>query len=273
MNLKQLINKSVYGTIGYISSQDDLDLLESYILYNLPVLKEFKNVVVATNYGVSDWHDLQKQRKTNFELWRKYFPECILIDSKINRGHNFGTADLDDAIFDYCKENNIEWLCKSANDIILQESILDKEIEEADFYYLNGIGYGGASWYDFNPDRIVNEYLVNYFYPQTNFYFINVSKTDYLNDKEHVNEIYNKIQNIPDYNGKAWEYGFRSCETLLKECVKRNNLFKYHLVSQEKYRILSTIIQQYIIYDSSHKNIMIEGICHFSYPDQKIIKI
>ena len=75
MNLKQLINKSIYGTIGYISSQDDLDTLESYILYNLPVLKEFKQIVIATNYGISDWHDLQKQRKKNFELWRKYFPE------------------------------------------------------------------------------------------------------------------------------------------------------------------------------------------------------
>jgi hypothetical protein len=39
MNLKQLINKSVYGVVGYISSQNDLDLLEQYILYNLPVLK------------------------------------------------------------------------------------------------------------------------------------------------------------------------------------------------------------------------------------------
>ena len=44
MNLKQIINKSVYGTIGYVSSQDDLDLLEHYILNNLKVLKEFKQI-------------------------------------------------------------------------------------------------------------------------------------------------------------------------------------------------------------------------------------
>ena len=51
MLLKELINKSVYGTIGYLSSQEDLETLEQYILYNLPVLKEFKQIVVATNYG------------------------------------------------------------------------------------------------------------------------------------------------------------------------------------------------------------------------------
>ena len=35
MLLKELINKSVYGTIGYISSESDVEALESYLLYNL----------------------------------------------------------------------------------------------------------------------------------------------------------------------------------------------------------------------------------------------
>jgi hypothetical protein len=174
MNLKQLINKSIYGTIGYISSQDDLDLLEQHIVYNLPVLKEFKQIVVTTNYSKPN-----SNRVENEKIWKKYFPDCIMMHSNVNRGHNFGTADLDNMLFDFCKENNIEWLCKSVNDVILQESILNKEIEEADFYYLNGIGYGGMVQYGFDFDKIINED----FYPQTNFYFINVSKTDYLNDK------------------------------------------------------------------------------------------
>jgi hypothetical protein len=262
MNLKQLINKSVYGTIGYISSQDDINLLESYILYNLPVLKEFKNIIVSTNY----LNNLQEQ---NTQLWKKYFPNCIILDSKINRGHNFGTADLDDIIFDYCKENNIEWLCKSSNDIILQEEILNKEIEEADFYYLNGIGFGGMIKYNFNFDTIIEED----FYPQTNFYFINVSKTNYLNDKKHIDEIYNKVQNISDYNGKAWEYGFKSCEGLLRECVEKNNFLKYHLVPLKKYIILLQLIKDNNIHDPSHKNIMIEGICHFHYNNKQILQI
>lgn len=266
MNLKQLINKSVYGTIGYISSQNDLDLLEQYILYNLPVLKEFKKIVVATNYKDSSNTNLILK---NNKLWESYFPNCSYINSPTNRGHNFGTADLDNLIFGYCKLYNIEWLCKSANDIILQESILNKEIEEADFYYLNGIGYGGMTQYNFDFDKIIEQD----FYPQTNFYFINVSKIDYLNDKEHINEIYNKVQNIPNYNNKAWEYGFKSCEGLLKECIEKNNLSKYHLISQEKYLILLKLIKDNFIHDPSHKNIMIEGICHYQNNNQPIIEI
>ena len=98
MDLKQLINKSVYGTIGYISSQDDIELLEQYILYNLPVLIEFKKIVVATNYKEFDLQLINR----HIDMWEKYFPTCYLIDSKLNRGHNFGTADLDNILFDWC---------------------------------------------------------------------------------------------------------------------------------------------------------------------------
>jgi hypothetical protein len=264
MVLQSLINKSIYGTIGYISSQNDLDLLEQYIIYNLPILKEYKQIIVATNYK-----NYPEYVEENTQLWRKYFSECILLDNNKNRGPAFGTADLDDLIFDYCKENNIEWLCKSANDIILQLSILEKEIKEADFYYLNGIGYGGMIKYDFNFDKIIEQD----FYPQTNFYFINVLKCDYLNDKNHIDEIYNKIKIISDYNGKAWEYGFRSCEGLLSECVNRNKLSKYHLLSLQKYLTLLNLIQHYKIHDPSHKNIMIDGICHFQHSNNEIIQI
>lgn len=263
MNLKNIFNKSVYGTIGYISSLDDINTLEQYILYNLDILKEFKNIIISTNYSNTEFIENNKQ------IWRKYFPECILLDSLINRGHTFGTADLDDMIFDYCKRNNIEWLCKSANDIILEKEILEKEVSDADFYYLNGIGYGGMIKYQFNFEEIINKD----FYPQTNFYIINVSKCDYLNDKEHINLLYHHIKHIDDYNGKAWEYGLKSCEQLLRECIERNKLKVYHLIPYKKYIKLLEIIRNEHIHDCSHKNIMIEGICHFQFNNKKVISI
>lgn len=263
MLLKELINKSWYGTIGYVAKEEDLEVLEQYIMFNLPVLQEYQNIIVATNYGA----DLQQR---NTEVWKKYFPQAIIIDNPVNRGHNHGYTDLDNLVFDYCKQNNIEWLCKSANDVIFEESILNKEVGEADFYYMNGIGYGGMFNYDFDLDRIAKED----FYPQTNFYFINVFKTDYLNDKVYLDETYNKIQTLPEYNGRIWEYFERwSCEDFLKNCIVRNNLIKEHLISEEKYRILLQTVLTNRIHDSSHKQLMIESVCHFPYPDQPIIKI
>jgi len=123
--------------------------------------------------------------------------------------------------------------------------------------------------YNFNIDKIVKED----FYPQTNFYFINTLKCDYLNDQKHVDEIYNKVKSLSDYNGKAWEYGFRGCEALLGECVERNGLSKEHLIQEDNYLKLIDSVIQYQIHDPSHKNIMIEGVCHFHFPDQQILEI
>ena len=265
MLLKELINKSYYGTIGYIAKEEDLEVLEQYILYNLPVLQEHIGIIVATNYG----EDLQQ---ANADLWKKYFPEVVILDLKVNRGPNFGYCDLDDMLFDYCKDNNIEWLCKSANDIIIQESILDKKIKEADFYYTTSVGYSAL----FEPYTITVNKVYNtaeYFYPQTNYYFINVSKVDYLNDKQHVDEIYNKVQEIEGYDGRAWEYGFKSCEVLLKESVERNKLSYFNLIVPEKFTILLNTIKQYQIHDPSHKNIMLDGICHYPYINEQVIEI
>ena len=142
--IRQLANKSVYGTIGYIGSENDLELLEQYILFNLYVLKEFKQIIVATNYSDLSLID------NNSKLWRKYFPECVLIDNSKNRGPAFGTADLDNLVFNYCVDNKIEWLFKSSNDVIIKDSFLDKKVPEADFYYLIGISYEDLYLYNFN---------------------------------------------------------------------------------------------------------------------------
>jgi hypothetical protein len=264
MILKNLINKSVYGTTGYINSVNDLEKIEQYIIYNLPVLKEFKQILVATNYNNLD------DKNSNKFLWKRYFPDCVLIDLDVNRGRNFGTTDLDNALFDYCKSNKIQWLCKSDNDVILNSQILDKEIEEADFYYINSIGYGGLVKYNFDYGKAINDD----FYPQTWLYFIDTYKTDYINDKEYIDQTYEQIKSIPNYNNKIWEYidGW-SCETFLRKCIERNNLTKYHLVPLEKYSILLQLVEKYQIHDCSYKNIMIDGMCHLQFPKQQIISI
>ena len=261
MFIKELVNKSVYGTIGYISSQEDINTLEQYVIYNLHILREYKQIIVATNWKQLDLNLINR----HIDMWERYFPNIILIDSEVNRGHNHGYADLDNLIINYCKENNIDWLCKSANDTILIDSFFEKEIPEADFYYLNGVGYGGMIPFNFDFDKIIEEA----FYPQTNFYFINVSKIDYLNDKKYLDDTYNYVLGISNYSGKIWEYIKEwSCENFLKKCTERNNLSVHHLIPLDKYLILLDHIKRGVLHDSSHKNILIEGICHMHYKEQ-----
>ena len=260
MLLKELINKSWYGSIGYINNNSDIELLGSYLLHNQLVLDEFEGHIFAFTYNELNEEYLENTIST-------LYPDAIIIYLDKNRGHNFGTADLDNVVFDICKDLKVEWLCKASNDIILQPEVLGIPIQEADFYYMNGIGFGGMVKYDFNNERIINED----FYPQTNFYFINVSKTDYLTDKEYINETYEHIQSVENYNGKIWEYIQNwSCEHFLVQCVERNNLLKYHLTPQKTYIKLLELVKQNQIHDCSHKNIMIEGICHYQHPNNPI---
>ena len=239
MLLKELINKSWYGSIGFINNDSDIELLGSYLLHNQLVLDEFEGHIFAFTYNELNEEYLEKTISS-------LYPNAIIIYLDENRGHNFGTADLDNVVFDICKDLKVEWLCKASNDIILQPDILGIPIEEADFYYMEGIGYGGMENWNFDFNKIQNEY----FYPQTNFYFINVSKTDYLTDKNYIDETYNQIQSIENYNGKIWEHiQDWSCEYFLVDCVKRNNLSKYHLIPQETYIKLLELIKQNQIHD------------------------
>jgi hypothetical protein len=265
MKLKEIIIKSHYASVGYIESQEDINKLEQYIVYNLDILKLFKGVIFSTTYK----EDNPLLIKSVNNTWRKYFPHSISIYTGISRGHSFGACDNDDAVFNYCKKNNIDWMCKSANDILLNSDILDIEVEDADFYYLNGIGFGGMVKYEFNIDKIVNED----FYPQTNFYFINIQSTNFLNDRDHIEEIYSKILNIHNYSDRPWEYGFRSCEGLLSDCITRNNLKKFHIVDINTYKKLLTLIIEHNIHDPSHKNILLNGICHYHFNNQDVIEI
>ena len=264
MTIKQLANSSIYGTIGHIGTKEDVDFLEKhYVTYNLPVLKEFGHILVATNFDNLEVIPYLEV------MWRKYFNNCTFLHSTVNRGHGIGTADLDDAIFDLCKENQVEWLCKSSNDMIFRKGILEKKVGNADFYYFNGIGYTGVHNYNFDLYKIMEED----FYPQTTFYFINVSKTDYLNDRVHVDETYDKVKADSSFSGKLIDYGFRTNEMLLSECVNRNNLVKENLLPKEKYFKLLNIIKDFRIADCSHKSIMLENVCHVQWLAQPIIEI
>ena len=256
MTFKEVMERSAYGTIGYIADPGDLQVLERHIVHNLPLLRRFTQVIVATNYGGASPHELATG---NREVWRRYFPDCAMLDSRHNRGHSIGTSDLDNLVFDHCKANGIGWLCKGANDVLLSAPVLDIEIQAADFYYLNAISYSAMRPHDFDLARIGT----HLFYPQTSFYAIDVSKTDFLIDKEFLDRSYAIVNRIPDYNGRIWEHIPRwSCELLLRKCVLRNGLTRCHLMDDAQFSRLLSVVQERGIEDCSHKNLTINGICH-----------
>jgi len=263
MILETLIDKSVYAMTNFVNSIEKVDVMERYLVHNLPILKRFNGVIIATNYT-----DL-KFREYNEKMWRRYFPNCILIDLDKNRGHQIGCTDLDNAIINHCKSKNIKWVCKSASDIIITDSLLTTMVDDdSDFYYINGIGYTGIVEYKVDYNKI----MLEVFYPQTNFYFLDVSKIDKLIPQTELEYAYNIANTTVGYTGNIQNYieNF-CCEQILARCVVRNKLKKSHILNDILYKELLEMIYQYHICDPSFKNIMLRGICHYHYTDKEII--
>jgi len=263
----ELINKSYVGIVEHISSDSKLEDLEQYIKSNKPMFDKFKGVIVASNYA----YDVHIER--THKLWREYFPNANFVDLDANRGHTFGTLDLDGAIFDFCKANDIDWLCKLNDDMLLLAECgwEDGDVpDDADFCYYNGIGFGGMPKYDFDIDRIVKED----FYPQTTAYFINTTKLPELHSKDEVNEVYDYVQSLENYNGKVWEHkeGF-TCEDLLKRSVLENELVLHHLTKPDTYIRLLEFVKANNIHDCSHKQLIIDGVLHYQHVGQQCIQI
>ncbi len=256
MRFGEIVGRSVYGTTGLLAVEADLEALEAAIVHNLPVLREFSQVLVATNYAGTRRDALSE---SNARLWRTFFPDVVLIDSTLNRGHSIGTSDLDNALFDSSKSSGVSWLCKSANDMLLEVSLLDIEVTEAQFYYLNAVSFSALRQHDFDLATFGDGFL----YPQTTFYAIDIDASDYLVDKEFLDRSWRIVQRIPDYSGRIWEYIPRwSCENLLRRCVLRNGLTTSHLMSNEQWQQVMRVVVDQQIEDCSFKGLRINGICH-----------
>ena len=271
IKLGDLLSECTYGTVAYIDSEDKVDLLEKYILKNLPILEKFKNFVISTNYPENDDKNNKKLQEKWEKAWDNHLPKLSkhFIHSGKNRGHHFGTADLDDNIIDYCQNNKIKWLCKTSCDTITELSILDKLVPESDLYYMNGLGMANLTHYRkgtvLDYERIVDED----FFPQTNFYILNISKIDYIYDFNTIDFHYEEYMSGKQSNiFVGW-----NCEDFLKQCVTRNKLTKFHLIDDETYYKLINYLWDYKVHDPSHKNIMLDGICHFHDPFSNIITI
>lgn len=270
IKLKNILDNSAYAIIGSANTNDDLELIERFLIYNRDFIKQFKYKIIAQNGSLS---------KESNEIWIKHFGECIFINLPVNRGKvlgTYGVMDLDNSIFEYTLQHKdqIKWVWKFSNDIIINSNIFDLDVEEADFYFLNNIGYSGVQ--KWGGVENLTDILMRYetYYPQTFFYIIK-NDIDYLSDMNLINKMYEL--NLKTPNKQPWELGIEfSCEKLLLDCVERNKLRKHQLLDKETLNKLINLIYMYKIADGSHKNILLTKLgnfCHFQNIDKPVISI
>lgn len=278
MKLNNIVNKSSFCSVGCIAKKEDIESLESYILYNKNVISEFPQIICAhTKVDSVSNEDFEKYNS----LWTKHFGlDKTTVISKPNRGHTFGSIYLDKTVISKSKELGFEWCWKSANDILLNKNIFDVDMRDGSFFYLQGHGITGMNTYhngivDHAVESFSEENYEHYF-PQTNFYITNI-KTDDLINSDKFDELYNKCISDSEYkiNKIQTEYKYALAELVLRDFSWRNNLKLRHLIGKNSYRQLINVIMDYRIADSSHKNIFFTecGICHFHFQNESVIEI
>lgn len=277
MKLENVVDKSAYCSIGCITKPSDIDNLKSYLLYNKPVISRFPKIVIS----VTKTDNITPTEMSCYvNVWEEIFGNKVLVETRNNFGHTFGFTDLDKSVLKKCKGLGVEYVWKSTNDVLIDKSIFDFEMDDCNFFYMQGHGITGMqSYYKLDVNLAVNTFSDNgyeQFFPQTNF-FITTTNTDDLIEDSVFDQKYQKCISDPDYkNNKGQiEYKYLLCESVLREFVERNKLKCKHLLSKESYRQLLNVIIQYRIADSSHKNIYFKecGVCHYHYLNEDVIEI
>lgn len=277
LKLKSILDTSCYSSAGTISSEADIELAEGYIAYNKDFINSFPYIVTSNN-KMSNVDDSLLAKYNS--LWKDYFGDKVVnLPAKENKGHTFGIFDVENAILDYTLQhkNKIKWVWKFAFDIVCNIEIFEQEVEEADLYYINNIGFQYLIDNKFDIDECVKKIVSKeYFYPQTPYYIIK-NDIDELNDSKKYNEYYNSFIQRPNKDVKPWELiNGCDCESFLKECINRNNLKTYNLLHESESRELLNFILRNKISDGSLKNIMFKrlgNLCHFQYPDKEVTLI
>lgn len=256
MEFGDVVTHGVFGATGFVAGEADLAAIEQTIQHNMAVLSRFAQVVVATNYASGRSDELMRR---NRQVWRRWLPDCVLIDSAHNRGHSIGTADLENLLFEHTRSSGLRWLCKSANDILLWPEVMHIQVPDAGFYFMNAVSFDAIRQRGFD----LRGFTDGFFYPQTTFYAIDTSLTDYLYDQATLDQAWETVTAIPGYNGRIWEHlpGW-SCELLMRECVVRNGLARSPLMTDAQWRYVVDLVIDQRIHDCSFKALRINGICH-----------
>ncbi len=277
MKLSLIVDKSAYCSIGCITKESDLDTLEEYLLYNFPVISKFPKIIVSHTKTDNISNELELEYKN---IWIKTFGnEKCSVNLRPNFGHTFGFVDLDNSVLKKSKEMGFDYTWKSTNDVLITDQIFDVEMDDSNFFYLQGHGIAGIkNYYNMDLDLAINSFSdIGYknLFPQTNF-FITTNKTTDLIEQEYFDEQYNKFITDPDYNkNSSLEYKYMMAEIILRDFMYKNNLKSKHLISKNSYKNLINAIVQYNIVDSSHKNVFFTecGVCHYHFKNESVIEL
>lgn len=284
MKLKELIPNSCFCIIATVDNESSLEKAELFIGANQEVIEQFPYIFLSINYLPEVSLDLVDRYTNLYSDTFTFASNNIEITRSIsfnvcptNRGHMFGTIDLDESCLAEVKKIGFKYMWKINDDMLITPEILDKSVIPGDFYYVPGFSYETLCKTEFIDNFIAN-YERSFYTPQSTFFILDVSKVDTLyGDVDTRKKIWEEGK-INNTNLRPWEVpqpdGIKfGLEDMLGYTTK--DLYTRNLLSSESFNALVNHVGFYKEGDPSHKNIMLKeiGVCHYHYWKDKIFKI
>lgn len=272
--LNDISQNSIFTSIGTLLNNDNLSLFHSYLTFNKPFIEKFPKVIYAFN-GDKDII------VSASETIKKLNTDASVIMTE-NLGHTFGTFLLDNAIFEESSKYQYEYVWKFSNDVIIDTPILEYSIPDADFYYINNIGYISLDLINeperpkYSKDSLAKAVMdQTYFYPQTNYYVIK-NKINFYPDIETIYRLKQQYDFIKEQqpNIHPW-HAIHECdsENMLKKTIIDNSLSTHHLLDEQDIKLIIDYVDETKNYDGSHKNVLytkLGNLCHLHYPQHPV---
>lgn len=264
MKLRDIIKDSIFATIGTVTDHQGLYNAEEVWLHNKPVTDLFDLQTLQYNSAYEVPTYIVQSYGAKF-LGHSFKNTVKNLHLK-NRGHMFGTIDLDEACLSEAKDECFKYLWKCTSDFLVGPAILDVEVpEDFDFAYLPGFS---LETLEQASGRTENYEKFN-FVPQTNFFIIKVDAVDnlYGNDIEEKKAQYEAVKKLHPHI-KPWDMQFSdgvkfACEDHLARTTA--NLKKHCLLSPVTLNNLIDFVRVNKVADPSHKNIYFTQtqLCHY----------
>lgn len=264
MKLRDIIEDSLFASIGTMSGEESLNNAEQVWLHNKAVTELFDRQTLQYN-SVEEVPSYIVHRYGNKFIYHSPNNTFKKLYVK-NRGHMFGTIDLDEACLEQAKLASVKYLWKCTSDFLVGPAILDVEVpEDFDFAYLPGFS---LETLEQASDR-TEDYEQFKFVPQTNFFIIRVDAVDslYGSDIEDKKAQYEEVKKLHPHI-KPWDMQFSdgikfACEDHLARTTA--NLKNHCLLSPITLNNLIDFVRINKVADPSHKNIYFTQtqLCHY----------
>lgn len=273
MVIKDLLKETTAMVCGRIDSKENtVEKMYGIMKYNKDVIEQCSYVVLVLNRS-SDVSESDMSEIYNF--YKQEFENVFILQPHpIGMGNQIGHVCLDKTGYLFSKNNLCtKYTMKISGDVLVEKRIMDVEINDADFYFIPGVGLNEAigKWPEMVQEYKLTKGYNNVFLTYQTFFYITSNKPSYIFESDEDME---KIFRKWDHRKDPRQEGLLCVEHSLVRWSIANNLTRFPLYNPEQFENYRKFVVDNRVFDGSLKNVYLHpiGITHFHFGNEPVMQ-